>query len=166
MVKERQPLYSRGKRKVHSQLGRAMAPCQLARVLLQRVLRVVNHEVSAGEKLHMPLVLAVNRQELGWVGRLGLMARVRFVIGSVDHRHAAGFQAVTHRKPWVVQVTGGDLNGAEVKGALMKLVVANRGVKLAKCHRKILVLHLPGEGILPGAAPNPAARKRPIRSPG
>ena len=50
MVKERQPLHARCQGKVHGQLGRAMAPCQLARVLLQRVLRVVNHEVSIGQE--------------------------------------------------------------------------------------------------------------------
>src|SRR5207344_3069952 len=64
------------------------------------------------------------------------------------HRHATGFQTVTQRKPRVVQITGGDLNGTKVKGTLAKLVVANRGVELAECHREILVLHLPGEGIL------------------
>src|SRR4030095_6951166 len=41
-----------------------------------------------------------------------------------------------------------DLNSAEVKGAFAKLVVADRGAELAKCHREILVLHLPGEGVL------------------
>src|SRR6266481_4335815 len=148
MVKERQPFRARREGKVHGQLGRAMAPCQLARVLLQRVLRVVDHEVSAGKELHVPLVLAVNREELSRVGHLGLMARVRLVIGSVDHRHATGFQAVTKRKPGVVLVTGSDLNGAEVKGAFDKVMVANRGAELAKCHREIRVLHLPGEGIL------------------
>src|SRR4029077_16754739 len=148
MVKERQPFRARREGKVHGQLGRAMAPCQLARILLQRVLRVVDHEVSAGKELHVPLVLAVNREELSWVGHLGLMARVRLGIGSVDHRHATGFQAVTKRKPGVVLVTGGDLNGAEVKGAFDKVMVANRGAELAKCHREIRVLHLPGEGIL------------------
>ena len=148
MVKERQPLHARCEGKVHGQLGRGMAPCQLARVLLQRVLRVVDHEVSAGKELHVPLVLMMNSHDLSWLSYLGVMARVRLVIGSVDHRHAAGFQAVTHRKPGMVQVTGGDLNGAKVKGALGKLVVANRGVELAKCHREIRVLHLPGEGIL------------------
>jgi hypothetical protein len=48
----------------------------------------------------------------------------------------------------VVQVSGGDLNGAKVKGALGKLVVTDRGAELAKCHREIRVLHLPGECIL------------------
>src|SRR4030095_5809700 len=76
------------------------------------------------------------------------MARVRLLRGGVDTSHAAGFQAVTQRKSGVVQVTGGDLNRAEVKGALGELVVADRGAELAKCHREILVLHLPGEGIL------------------
>src|SRR4029453_15786603 len=142
MMKERQPLHSRGNGKVHRQFGRAMAPCQLARVLLQRVLRVVDHEVSAGKELHVPLVLAVNREGLGWVRHLGLMARVRLMIGGVHYRYTAGFQAVTQRKPGVVQVTGRDLNAAEVKGALAKLVVANRGIELAKCYREILVLHL------------------------
>src|SRR4029077_12366828 len=76
------------------------------------------------------------------------MARVRLVISGVDHRHAAGFQAVTQRKAGVVQVAGGDLNSAKVKGSFGKLVVANRGVELAKRHREISVLHLPGEGVL------------------
>src|SRR5215470_2511925 len=76
------------------------------------------------------------------------MARVRLVIGGVDHRHAASFQAVTQCKAGVVQVTGGDLNGSKVKGAFGKLVVANRSVELAKRHREIRVLHLPGESIL------------------
>ena len=108
----------------------------------------MDHEVSAGKELHVPLVLTMNSNDLSLVGHLGLMARVRLMIGSVDHRHAAGFQAVTHRKAGMVQVTGGDLNGAKVKGALGKLVVANRGVELAKCHREYTILDLPGEGIL------------------
>src|SRR5262245_34008202 len=76
------------------------------------------------------------------------MARVRLVIGSVDHRHTAYFQPVTQRKSGVVQVTGGDLNSAEVKGAFAKLVIADRGAELAKRYREIRVLHLPCEGIL------------------
>src|SRR5215472_7130281 len=76
------------------------------------------------------------------------MARVRLVIGSVDHRHTACFQPVTQRDPGVVQVTGGDLNGAKVKGAFGKIVVANRGAELAQCHREIGIFHLPSEGIL------------------
>ncbi len=59
MMKKRQPLHSRGEGKVHSQLGRAMAPAELARVLLQRVLRVVDHQVSVGKELNMSLVFAV-----------------------------------------------------------------------------------------------------------
>src|SRR5215813_13245292 len=76
------------------------------------------------------------------------MARVGLVIGSVDHRHTACFQPVTQRDPGVVQVTGGDLNSAKVKGAFGKIVVANRGAELAKRYREIRVLQLPCEGIL------------------
>jgi hypothetical protein len=108
----------------------------------------VDHEVSAGEELHVPLVLPVNREELSWVARVGLMARVRLVIGSVDHRYAARFQAKTQCNARVVQVTGSDLNGTQVKDALGKLVVAYSGAELAKRHWKIRILHLPGEGIL------------------
>src|SRR5215831_13523384 len=77
-----------------------------------------------------------------------MMARVRLMIGGVDHNHAAGFQAVTQCKPGVVQVTGGDLNGTKIKSAFAKIMIANRSVELAKCHWEIRVLHLPGEGIL------------------
>ena len=96
----------------------------------------------------MPLVLAVDRDRLSRVRHLGLMARVRLVIGGVNHHSAAGFQAVTQCKPGVVQVTRGDLNGAEVKAALAKFVVVNRGAELAECYREIRVLHLPGKGVL------------------
>src|SRR5262245_31840042 len=85
------------------------------------------------------------------------MARVRLVISDVDHRHAADFQAITQRKPGVVQITGGDLNGTKVKGTLAKLVVANRGVELSKGHREILVFHLPGECIF---KPLPQTQRR------
>ena len=166
MVKERQPLHARCEGKVHGQLGRAMAPCQLARVLLQRVLRVVDHEVSAGKELHVPLVLAVNRKELSRVGHLGLMARVRLVIGGVDHHHAAGFQAVTHRKPGVVQVTGGDLNGAKVKGALAEARGSESWRRAGQVSPGNTRTPSARRGYPPGAAPNPAARRRPIRFPG
>src|SRR4030095_11391803 len=102
MMKEREPLHDRCQRKAHGHLGWAMAPCQLAWVLLQRVLRVVDHEVSRGEDLHVLLVLAVNRKGLSRVGYRGLMPRVRLMIGGVDHHHAADFQAVTHRKPGMI----------------------------------------------------------------
>src|SRR5262245_41818710 len=85
------------------------------------------------------------------------MARVRLVISNVDHRHAAGFQAITQRKPGVVQVTGSDPNGAKIKSALAKLVVTNRGVELTKRHREILVFHLPGECIF---KPLPQTQRR------
>ena len=166
MVKKRQPLHARCESKVHGQLGRAMAPCQPARVLLQCVLRIVNHEVSAGEKLHVPLVLAMNRQESGWVGRLGLVARVRFVIGSIDQRHTAGFQAITHCEPGVVQVTGGDLNGAKVKGALMQAHDSESWRRAGQVSPENTRTPSARRGYPPGAVPNPAARRRPIRSQG
>src|SRR2546422_2522097 len=109
MVKECQPLHARCEGKVHSQLGWAMAPRQLARVLFQRVLRVVDQEVSAGKELHVPLVLAVDREALSSVGSLVLMARVRLVIGHIDRYDGAGFQGAIHRKAAVVQRTGGGL---------------------------------------------------------
>ena len=49
---------------------------------------------------------------------------VRLMIGGVDHRHPAGFQAIAQREPWVVQITGGDLNGAKIEGTFAKIVVA------------------------------------------
>src|SRR4029450_5561266 len=97
MVKECQPLHARCEGKVHSQLGWAMAPRQLARVLFQRVLRVVDQEVSAGKEFHVPLVLAVDREALSSVASLVLMARVRLVIGHIDHCDVARFQAATPR---------------------------------------------------------------------
>jgi hypothetical protein len=51
----------------------------------------MDQKISATQEFHMPLIFAVNWHGRSSIGSPVVMARVRFVIGHIDQRDAAGF---------------------------------------------------------------------------
>lgn len=108
----------------------------------------MNHEVGAGEKFDVALILTMNAWQLSGVAHIAVMRRVRLVIRGVDDADTTAFQPVTQREPGMVQITGRHSNSAELKRSFDKFVVADYGAELPQRDREILVLHLTGESIL------------------
>src|SRR5213593_2586242 len=83
VVEQREPPGARGHRVVDDPLGRRMPPARLLRILLERVLRVVDYQVCTGEELDVTSIFAVH-------GGLAVAPRrirgVRLVIRRV-HEH-------------------------------------------------------------------------------
>ena len=73
VMEERQARRVGGAGKIHRQLGGRVPPGQLGRVLLQRVLRVVDDQVRVGEELDVPLVLPMHAREPRPARRLGMV---------------------------------------------------------------------------------------------
>jgi len=138
VVKEIEPPDPRRASDLHDILPRAVAPARLGRVLLRRVLRVVDHEVSAGEEFNVPAVLA---GDLAGACRRQ-QPRVGLVVRGVHDRDAVGLEPVAERERRVVQVAGRDLEVADREGALDEIVVADGGAELLERDGEVGVLHL------------------------
>ena len=155
VVEQRQPLGPGGHREVHHPFDGAVSPGHPLSVLLERVLRVVDHELGPGEELDVPPVLVVHLVDDAVAQ--ARIRRVRLVIGRVHEGGAVRLEAVAERDPGVIEISGGGVDGTQLEGALAQVMVANRGAHLAERHREIGVLHLPGERLL--EPPATAARR-------
>ena len=161
MVEQGQPPRVRRDREVHRPLGRCVSPRDLGGILLQRVLRVVDHQVGAGQELDVPRVLAVHAG--GVAADIRMVARVRLVVGGVDDGDAVGLEPVAERRRRVVEVAGGDADGVELEHTLGQLVIADGRRQLAERHREVRAVHLAAQDLLAASGPSGAARTRPTR---
>src|SRR5438132_2303041 len=98
MVIEREPLGAGADGVVYRPLRRAVTPSDLLCILLDGVLRVVDDQVCPSKELHMAPVLGVysgrTDARQGRARVLPQRRRVGLMVGRVDHRDAAGFQAI------------------------------------------------------------------------
>ena len=105
-MSERQLLGARGDRVVDHPLGGRVAPARLLRILRNRVLSIVNHEVRVRKESDVTLVLLVPQ----WL-TLGPCRRVRgmrLVIHRVYNRIAARLQTIAQRESRVIEILRGD----------------------------------------------------------
>ena len=121
----------------------AVPPANLLRIFLSSVLRVMDDEVCAGEKLAMLEVLTLNL-----TCPVRHLSGVRFVIGRINDHRPVSLKSVGERERWMIQIARSDGNIVDLKRSLDKLVVANFGAKLIKLNRKVSILHLPCERVM------------------
>jgi hypothetical protein len=108
----------------------------------RRVLRVVDEKVGAVNKFGVSQILP-SEIPLACCQH----ARVRFVVTSIHHRYPVGFQPITEREHWMIQISGGDVDIVDTKSALDKIVIANLGSALIQRDGEIGILHLPGQSL-------------------
>src|SRR5262245_33790847 len=143
MVEQSETPGAGGNSVIDGPLGRRVAPTQLLRILLDRILSVVDHQVGVGEELDMASVLTVHE---GLPGEPGRWIRcVRLVIGRVHDHHTAGLQTVAERESGMVQILRDDAHTADHEAIFDEVVKARCGPELRERNGKVVVLHLSGQ---------------------
>src|SRR6266853_4582869 len=124
-----------------------MPPADLGRILFGSVLRVVDEKVGATDEFGVSQILPSDFPVAGCHH-----ARVGLVVTGIHHRYPVGLQPITKRERWMIQIMGGDFDIVDIEGALNEVVIANLGFALIERDRKIIILHLPGQGFTQGLA--------------
>jgi hypothetical protein len=141
VVEEGQALHAGGERDVGRVLDRGVAPAEPVRVLLLRVLRVVDDQVGPAHEGDVPLVARVVQDAV-----LGLPERL--VIGDVRDGGPGASHPVGDGRGGVVQVLGLDQHVADPEKALLQLGEVDPRAQVSQLDREVGVLHLPGHRLL------------------
>src|SRR5262245_56871544 len=144
-MEEGQALRARGDGVVDRPLGRGVAPVHALRVLVHRVLCVVDDEVRPGEPLHVPSVLSVYGRPAPYTGGAGTVSSVRLMVHRVHNDSAVRLEPVAEGERWMVEVARDDAHLADLEAALLEIVESDRRATLRECDGEVGVFHLPGQ---------------------
>ena len=135
---------------LHHVVVRAVPPGFLRRILLGRVLRVVDHEIRIGHEFRVPAIAFVQDR----LDAPRLRARApefvgeRLMIHQVHHCHAVSFDSVAHRHGRVIEKLRRNPNAADRVDAFGQVVVRDRCRQLIQVDGEIGELHLAGQDVM------------------
>jgi hypothetical protein len=154
VVRQREPLDAGGGGDLHHVVVGAVSPGLLRRVLLGRVLGIVDHEVGIRHENSVPAVTFVqDRLDAARLcARAPQLVGKRLVVHQVHDRHTVGFDPVAHRHRGVIEELRGNPHTPDRVDALGQLVIGDRGRELVQFDGEVGELHLAREHVVERAA--------------
>ena len=157
MVEQHGAVHTGRARHIDHVLHAAVPPPDAGGVLRRVVLGVVNHDVGAGQELHMTGVVPTRQHVTTRAQR-----RVeRLVVGDVADDGAIAFDPIAQRQRRMVQILRPHHQIADLEGSLDQLVIGDSRAELVQGDRKIRVAHLTGKRLVQRTAKS----SRPVHVP-